>query len=373
MMPELASDPDTLASYADDWGHMIRCIPRAVALPTSIEEVVATIRDAREAGTRVVARGRGHAMGGDAQVTDGIVIDMSELNRVEPAVGDSVWVQAGATWEALLETTFRQGLVPLVVPHYPRLSVGGVVSGAGVGLTSVRHGFSTDTVLELEVVTGEGEVLGCSPDVRPDLFHAVVGGLGQVAIIVRARIRVGPAPERLFEAVFAYDDLEVFFEALTRAASHPEVTGLLGLIGIDDAGKPVCGLHADMPGGVDADAARSSLVAVLPPSTGEPYSYELPLLDHFGLMAAAEERYRTTTDYWERLHPVVRGFAARRQRGRVSRGPPTGDRAPRRPRPDREHRGLRDQRPAGERGGASAAGLGSGLRVHRQRRLSEYP
>jgi cytokinin dehydrogenase len=302
MMP-LASDADTLAAYADDWGHMVSRRPRAVARPTSTDQVVAAVRDAREQGIPVVARGRGHAMGGDAQVEDGIVIDMSALDGTEAVVGDSVWVEAGATWEALLDTTFRDGLSPLVIPHYAPLSVGGVLCGAGVGLTSVRHGFTTDSAVELDVVTGEGELLRCSADDRADLFHAVVGGLGQFAIIVRARILVEPVPERLFEAVFAYDDLAAFFEALISAASHPEVTGLLGILGLDDAGKPVCGLHADMPGGRNADQAVSSLAEALPPSTGEPFSYELPLLEHFGLMTAAEERYRTTTDYWERIHP----------------------------------------------------------------------
>jgi FAD/FMN-containing dehydrogenase len=302
-MPELPRDPGTLASYADDWGHMVSHTPRAVVRPTSIEEVVATVRAAREDGIQVVARGRGHAMGGDAQVQDGIVIDMSALDAIEAAVGNSVWVQGGATWEALLDTMFREGLAPLVVPHYLPLSVGGVLSGAGVGLTSLRHGLTTDTALELDVVTGEGELLRCSADVRPDLFRAVIGGLGQFAIIVRARVRVEPVSERLFEAVFAYDDLEVFFEALSRAVSHPDVTGLLGMTGIDEHGKPVCGLHANMPGGRDADAAVASLAEVLPPSTAEPYSYELPLPEHFGLMSVVEERYRTTTDYWDRIHP----------------------------------------------------------------------
>jgi cytokinin dehydrogenase len=302
-MPELARDPVVLAEYADDWGHMVSLTPRAVVRPDAIEEVAATVREAGRDGTSVVARGRGHAMGGDAQVQDGVVIDMSALDRIEAPVGDSVWVQGGGTWEALLETLYPAGLAPLVVPHYPRLSVGGVVSGAGVGLTSVRHGLTTDTVLELDVVTGEGEVLRCSRNDRPDLFHAVVGGLGQFAIIVRARVRVQPVPERLFEAVFAFDDLEVFFEALRRAASVPDVTGLLGMTGLGEDGKPVCGLHANMPGGQDAEAAVSRLADVLPPSTGEPYSYELPLLEHFGLMSVVEDRYRTTTDYWDRIHP----------------------------------------------------------------------
>jgi cytokinin dehydrogenase len=299
----VVSDADTLAAYADDWGHMVSRRPRAVARPTTIDEVVQTVRDARDQGIPVVARGRGHAMGGDAQVEDGLVIDMAGLDGAEPVDGDSVWVQGGATWEALLATTYREGKAPLVVPHYPRLSVGGVLCGAGVGIASVRHGLSTDTVLEMDVVTGEGELLRCSADTRPDLFEAVRGGLGQFGIIVRARILVEPVPERLIETVFTYDDIGVFFEALRRATGDPETWGLLGILGLDEAGKPVGAVYADLPVGTEADAALSRLTASLPPSTVELQSYELTYLEHFGAMAAVEERYRTTTDYWERLHP----------------------------------------------------------------------
>lgn len=302
-MAELDRDPDTLAAYADDWGHMVSCRPQAVARPTSIEEVVATVRHARETGVPVVARGRGHAMGGDAQVQGGIVVDMAGLDRAEPVVGDSVWVEGGATWETLLDSTYPEGVAPLVVPHYPRLSIGGVLSGAGVGVASVRHGLATDTVVELEVVTGEGEVLGCSANVRPDLFEAVRGGLGQCGIIARARILVEPVPDRLVEAVFTYDDIEAFFEAMGRAAAHPEVFGLLGTMGSDDAGKPACGLYADLAAGRESEAAVANLAEALPPPTAELFSYELTYLEQIGLMAAVEERYRTTTDYWERLHP----------------------------------------------------------------------
>jgi cytokinin dehydrogenase len=45
-------------------------------------------------------------------------------------------------------------------------------------------------VLELTVVTGRGEILDCSPSLRPRLFDAVRSGLGQFAVIVRARVRL---------------------------------------------------------------------------------------------------------------------------------------------------------------------------------------
>ncbi|KAF5939038.1 hypothetical protein HYC85_023297 [Camellia sinensis] len=45
--------------------------------------------------------------------------------------------------------------------------------------------------------TGKGEILTCSKEQNSELFHAVLGGLGQFGIITRARIALEPAPERV--------------------------------------------------------------------------------------------------------------------------------------------------------------------------------
>jgi FAD/FMN-containing dehydrogenase len=44
---------------------------------------------------------------------------------------------------------------------------------------------------------GTGDFVSCSPEKNMDLFHAVLGGFGQVGIITRARIALEPAPKRV--------------------------------------------------------------------------------------------------------------------------------------------------------------------------------
>lgn len=44
------------------------------------------------------------------------------------------------------------------------------------------------------MTAGKGEVLNCSLEQNGDLFHSVLGGLGQFGIITRARISLEPAP-----------------------------------------------------------------------------------------------------------------------------------------------------------------------------------
>lgn len=44
------------------------------------------------------------------------------------------------------------------------------------------------------MIAGKGEVLDCSQEQNSELFHSVLGGLGQFGIITRARISLEPAP-----------------------------------------------------------------------------------------------------------------------------------------------------------------------------------
>jgi cytokinin dehydrogenase len=61
---------------------------------------------------------------------------------------------------------------------------------------SYIHGAQVDNVLELQVVTGEGELVTCSQTSNRSIFEAALAGLGLCAVIVRATVRLIPARER---------------------------------------------------------------------------------------------------------------------------------------------------------------------------------
>jgi len=95
------------------------------------------------------------------------VIDMSTLATVHDIGRSSADVDAGATWRALLERTLARGLSPPTLTDYQDLSVGGTLSVGGIGGGGFRYGAQVDNVIALEVVTGEGRRMRCSPTPRP--------------------------------------------------------------------------------------------------------------------------------------------------------------------------------------------------------------
>jgi FAD/FMN-containing dehydrogenase len=103
-------------------------------------------------------------------------------------------VDAGVQWLDLIRTALTAHVAPPVSTDYLGLSVGGTLSVGGIGGASQHFGMLVDNTIELDVVTGDGRLVTCSADNEPELFEAVLGGLGQFAVIVRATIRLVAAP-----------------------------------------------------------------------------------------------------------------------------------------------------------------------------------
>lgn len=209
---ELLTDPASLAAAADDFGHYIHRTPRAVLKPASTSDVVKMVRYAKDHRIDIAMRGQGHSTHGQSQVEAGIVIDSSTLNRIyDVSAGDAV-VGAGARWREIIEATLPRGLTPPVLPNFIDITIGGNIAGGGIGGASHRHGAVVDNVLELEVVTGEGELRRCSQSQNAALFNAVLGGLGQFAIVVKARIRLIPAKPMARQYTVQYPDVGSYMD-----------------------------------------------------------------------------------------------------------------------------------------------------------------
>lgn len=206
----LLTDEAALAAVADDYGHIISRRPVAVLQPGSVQDIVKAVRFARKHRLQVAGRGQGHSTYGQPQVEAGVVIDMSTLSSIHAVTADYADVDAGVRWHALLDATLPQGLTPPVLTDYIELSVGGTLTVGGIGGASHRYGVQADNVLGLQVVTGEGELVMCSPTTNRDLFDSVLCGLGQFGIIVRARVRLIQAETQVRVFQLSYDDIATF-------------------------------------------------------------------------------------------------------------------------------------------------------------------
>ena len=223
---------------ATDFGAILHRVPAAVLQPRSPEDLVKIVRFANTHGMKVAMRGQGHSQYGQTLVEGGIVIDSSTLNTVKLRA-QTVDAQAGASWDDVTRATLAQGLTPPAMGDTMTLSVGGILSAGGISNSSHRYGAVVDTVEELDVVTGAGDLLKCSAQQNRELFELALAGMGQCGLIASARVRLVSAPKWVVRRDLIYDDLGKFLTDATRLAMQDKVehVGALVLPGQTQGGR----------------------------------------------------------------------------------------------------------------------------------------
>ncbi len=121
------------------------------------------------------------------------LLDLDEVIEIDPARRICI-AEPGVPFCKLVDETLPLGLVPIVVPELKTITIGGAVAGCSIESMSFQYGGFHDTCLEYELITGNGEVLTCTPDNEHALiFQMVHGSFGTVGILSRLVFKLIPA------------------------------------------------------------------------------------------------------------------------------------------------------------------------------------
>ena len=114
--------------------------------------------------------------------------------EVDPVAGTAD-VQGMCTYEDLVDATLPYGFIPTVVPQLRTITLGGAVTGLGIESTSLLKGLPHEAVLEMDLLTGAGDLVTASPDnEHADLFAAFPNSYGSLGYAVRLKIRLEKVP-----------------------------------------------------------------------------------------------------------------------------------------------------------------------------------
>ncbi|OBI55880.1 FAD-linked oxidase [Mycolicibacterium fortuitum] len=143
-----------------------------------------TVRLAKPTSNLFRARDRSNVKGLDVTgLTNVIAVD------AEARTAD---VAGMCTYEDLVAATLPHGLAPLVVPQLKTITLGGAVTGLGIESTSFRNGLPHESVLEMDILTGAGEIVTASPAQHSDLFRTFPNSYGTLGYSTRLRIELEP-------------------------------------------------------------------------------------------------------------------------------------------------------------------------------------
>ena len=137
--------------------------------------------------------------------------DVLEIN---PGAG---WVDAEGmvSYEDLVQGCLAQGVMPAVVPQLKTITLGGAVAGVGIESSSHRHGLVHDTVLEIEVLLGDGQIVVATPDnEHADLYYGFPNSYGTLGYALRVKASAVPVQPYVHLRHEPFAEPERFFEAL---------------------------------------------------------------------------------------------------------------------------------------------------------------
>lgn len=240
------TDPASLAPYTTDAGNIVHETPVAVLKPGSVADIQKMVRFCARYDIKVAARGQGHTTFGQALVRGGLIIDMGTINGIYSLSSTRADIGAGLRWNDLVSVTIPQGRKPPVLTGYLGLSIGGTLSVGGVS-TYGKEGAQVDTVEEIDVVTGTGELFTCSPRRNRELFEMALAGLGQCGIITRAVVKLVPAPPSVRVYTTNYSSAADFFADFRVLLERGELHDLYNFGFPDPAGGWVYQLTAAQP------------------------------------------------------------------------------------------------------------------------------
>jgi FAD/FMN-containing dehydrogenase len=142
-------------------------------------------------------------------------LDVREFNQVLSVEGGVLEAEGMITYEDLTRECLRHGVMPAVVPQLKTITLGGAVAGVGIESSSHRYGLVHDTVLELDVLLGDGRVLTCTPqNQHADLFFGFPNSYGTLGYALRIKARAVPVKPYVHLTHVRFGEAQAFFAEL---------------------------------------------------------------------------------------------------------------------------------------------------------------
>ena len=152
------NDAKTLDKFSHDMS-AYRILPTLVVEPKTEEDVLNTVRFARDESLSIVPRSGGSDLSG-ASIGTGIILNFKKyLNRLT-RVGEETIVQPGMILANLVkELNDRQFMLPAVPSSSAVCALGGNVGTRATGPRTAKYGTLDDFVTSLRFITARGEVV----------------------------------------------------------------------------------------------------------------------------------------------------------------------------------------------------------------------
>jgi delta24-sterol reductase len=177
------------------------------------------------------------------------LVDTSKLSHVLKVDTEkrTALVEPNVPMDLLVEETLKYGLVPPVVMEFPGITAGGGYAGTSGESSSFKHGFFDRTINYVEMVLGNGEVVICSDNEKPDLFHGAAGAVGSLGITTLIELQLRDAKKYVETTYHPVSSISEAIETIKKVTSDPELDYVVGILFSKSQGAIITGRMTDHP------------------------------------------------------------------------------------------------------------------------------
>ena len=150
-------------------------------------------------------------------------LNVRSFNHVLDVDPDHHWVEVeGMTSYAdLVAATLPHECMPCVVPELKSITIGGAVSGVGIESTSFKYGLVHETVLEMEVLTGNGDLVICTPNnEHRDLFFGIPNSYGTLGYVLKLKAKTIKTKPFVRLEHIKHTDAKAYFEHIQKLSTQ---------------------------------------------------------------------------------------------------------------------------------------------------------
>lgn len=179
-------------------------IPDMIAEPQTVEDVIAIVRYAKQQGKKLTVLSGGRSFSANAMRANCLVISMKHFNQyVVDKEAMTATAGPGVGGSNLMKALYKQDLF-FPAGHCEGVCLGGYLLQGGYGWNGRKLGIACKSVLALDLITADGDLVHASESENADLFWAARGaGAGFFGVIVKFYLKLYPLPK--YRAIIAHD------------------------------------------------------------------------------------------------------------------------------------------------------------------------
>ena len=180
--------------------------PKIIAYPEHDEQVQEIVRTAKESRLSVAVKSGGHSWSAAFLRDGGILVDLIKMRSFTFDIDAKTAEVQPAAYASELNEELLHHKMMFPGGHCPTVGMGGYLLQGGFGWNSGRWGMACESVLAIDLVTADGELIHANSKQNTDYFWAARGaGCAYFGLVTRFYLKLHPLPPGIMTSRYIFE------------------------------------------------------------------------------------------------------------------------------------------------------------------------